>query len=425
MDNENKNFFNEDENKNNDVNFQLLNSDNESKEDKTYYRSGNNNYSNNFNNGNNKKRSNLSYVLVSIISAIIGGLIFSLVAPSIYGRTGYNKGGEGLNPQQINITPKDNISTVEAVAKKSMKSVVGITTVETIKEDFFPFASERQVQGVGSGVIVDSNGYILTNSHVVGDGKAENITVLFEDRSKKQAKILWNDVALDLAVIKVDATNLPVADLGDAEKLNIGEIAVAIGNPLGLEFQRTVTSGIISGLNRSITTQGGDKIENLIQTDASINSGNSGGPLLNSKGEVVGINTLKLSSAEGLGFAIPINLAKPIVEQVIKEGKYTSAYIGISSYDVNEVKQRYNLDVNIDKGSYILQIVPNSPAAKSGLQPGDVVVSIDDKKIESQRGLKKLLYSYKPGDKVKIGIVRNGKKIEKNLTLEAAPSNGQ
>ncbi|KKH59039.1 hypothetical protein DU75_07475, partial [Methanosarcina mazei] len=206
---------------------------------------------------------------------------------------------------QINITTKEDITTVTAVAKKSMKSVVGITTVETVRD----FIWERQVQGIGSGVIVDSRGYILTNSHVVGDNNADRITVLFEDGDKKVGQVIWHDPSLDLAMVKVNAINLPVADFGDSDTLQIGEIAVAIGNPLGLEFQRTVTSGIISGLNRTIPLDQYYKMEDLIQTDASINPGNSGGPLLNAKGEVIGINTAKISTGEGLGFAIPINIA--------------------------------------------------------------------------------------------------------------------
>lgn len=174
------------------------------------------------------------------------------MAPSLYGKILPMPKGIETQPskktEQINITPQDSISNVSAVAQKSISSVVGITTVEVVRE----FIWERPVEGVGSGVIVDSNGYILTNSHVIGDGKAKELNVLFESGDKMPGKVLWSDPALDLAIVKVDKTGLPAADLGDSDSLEVGELAVAIGNPLGLDFQRTVTSGVISGLNRSI-----------------------------------------------------------------------------------------------------------------------------------------------------------------------------
>ena len=174
---------------------------------------------------------------------------------------------------------------------------------------------------VGSGVIVNSKGYVLTNAHVVFYGNAKNINVMFENGDKKPAKILWSDSILDLAIVKVDGSGYPAADIGDSDKLNIGELAVAIGNPLGVGFERSVTSGIISGLNRTVWIDQYNKLENLIQTNAAINLGNSGGPLLNKRGEVIGINTFKLEATEGLGFAIPINIVKPRIDQVIKDGE--------------------------------------------------------------------------------------------------------
>ncbi len=175
---------------------------------------------------------------------------------------------------EIEINPADDITTVSAVAKKSMGSVVGITTVVIQRELLW----ERPQEGVGSGVIVDSNGYILTNSHVIGDGKAKSINVLFENGDKVEGRVLWYDPALDLAVVKADVRNVQAADLGDSDSLEVGELAIAIGNPLGLDFQRSVTSGVISGLHRSIRVDQFNIIEDLIQTDASINPGNSGGP---------------------------------------------------------------------------------------------------------------------------------------------------
>ena len=400
--------MNNENNNNENVNFRLYDDDNLNtyRGEQYSYGSGGNN-----NNRNQKKRSNLSYFTVSIIGAIIGGLVVSLLSPFI-NKNNLNTNNNGVIPEQINITTRDEPNAVQAVAKKSMKSVVGITTTETIEDFFF---QQREVQGVGSGVIVDSNGYILTNSHVINYGTADSITVLFEDGKKKPAQILWHEKALDLAIIKVEGSNYPAADLGDSDKLNIGEIAVAIGNPLGLDFERTVTAGYISGLNRSIQVDPYNKIENLIQTDASINKGNSGGPLLNSKGEVIGINTLKLSveGAEGLGFALPINMTKPIIEQVISKGKYTSSYIGIGGRSVKSV----GIDLGVESGIIVESVQPNSPAEKAGIRQMNIIVSLNNKKIDSLEMLRKELYKHKPGDKVKIGLIKEGKKTEVELTL--------
>lgn len=399
------------ENNQRDVNFSLENDDYNNQN--SY--SPNMNYdNNNYNDRNEKKRGYPSYFLVSIISAVIGGLLVSLLLPMFQKNTGSSGNGNYLgNNQEINITPKDDMTAVEAVAKKSMKSVVGITTTDTVDDIIF---GQRQIQGVGSGIIIDSKGYILTNSHVISDGSAQNITVMFENGDKKTGKVLWFEKALDLAVVKVDGNNYPAAEIGDSDALNIGELAVAIGNPLGLDFERTVTSGIISGLDRTIELEDGSRVENLVQTNAAINSGNSGGPLLNNKGEVVGINTLKLKAAEGLGFAIPINVVKPIIEQVIKEGKYTSVYMGIGGDSVAKYRAA-GIDVGVEEGIVISQVEPGSPADKAGIKSMNIITSIDNKKIDSFSTLSKELYKYKPGDTVKLEVIKEGNKTEVELQL--------
>lgn len=371
-----------------------------------------------------KRKGVFSYFIVALIAALIGGIISSYVAPAyLYGKylpipELYKK--NITENAEIKIIPKDDITTVTAVAKKAMKSVVGITTIQTV--DYF-FWGPRQQQEVGSGVIVDSNGYILTNSHVIADGKADKITVLFKNGDKKEGKVLWYEKALDLAIVKVDATNLPVADLGNSDNLQVGELAVAIGNPLGLEFQRTVTSGIISGLNRSIRTEDNNIIENLIQTDASINPGNSGGPLLNSKGEVIGINTAKIQSAEGLGFAIPINTAKPIIEQVIKKGTFKTVFMGISGVEVEKYEKALGIDLKADSGVIVIEVASKSPAFKAGIRAGDVILKVDGEDVISMNHLRRILYKYKPGDKANIEIMRNGETINLDLTFETRPDN--
>lgn len=360
-----------------------------------------------------KKNRAFSYILVALIAAIIGGIFGSYIAPTyLYGKLlpvpELYQRQETSPINQITITPTEGITPVTAAAKKAIGSVVGITTVQEMRELFW----SRDVEGVGSGVIIDSNGYILTNSHVIGDGKAKSISVLIENRDKIQGKVLWYDSSLDLAIVKVEAKDLQVAELGDSDILDVGQLAVAIGNPLGLDFQRSVTSGVISGLHRSIRVDEYNIIEDLIQTDASINPGNSGGPLLNSEGAVIGINTAKVKTGEGLGFAIPINLIKPIAEQVIKEGKFSSVYIGFQGTEVERFEREFGTKLGIDSGVVIIEILQNSPAEKANLEVLDIITKIDNQKVENMTQLRKILYKYKIGDKTVLTINRDGQNME-------------
>ena len=357
-----------------------------------------------------KKRGIFSYILVALIAGLLGGIVSVYIAPTyLYGKIiptpliFTQRVPEGVS--QVIITPTDGISTVAAVAKKAVSSVVGITAVQ-MQRDFF---WTRPVEGVGSGVVVNKNGYILTNSHVIADGEAKEINVLFENGEQLEGSVLWYDATLDLAVLKVNATNLNAADLGNSDLLEVGELAVAIGNPLGLDFQRSVTSGVISGLHRSIQVDQYNVIEDLIQTDASINPGNSGGPLLNGKGEVIGINTAKIQTGEGLGFSIPINLVKPIIEEVIKEGGFNNVYIGFTGREVEVYERQMGVDLKIDGGVVIIEVLPNSPAAIAGLLPMDVIVNIDNEPILTMTNLRKLLYNYRIGDTATLTISRSGK----------------
>ena len=345
-----------------------------------------------------------SYIAIGLVASLIGGIASNFVAPKLYGKILPNPNSYRYeNATPVNINTSDNINTVSAVVKKAMSSVVGITTVEEVQQYWF---SPQLVEGLGSGVIVHGDGYILTNSHVVAGGNAKSVTVLFENGDKLPANVLWSDSSLDLAIVKVEATNLPVADLGDSDDIEVGEIAVAIGNPLGLEFQRTVTSGIISGLHRSVQVSQNNIIEDLIQTDASINPGNSGGPLLNSKGQVIGINTAKIKSGEGLGFSIPINEAKMAIEEVINSGTYQTVFMGISGVSVEEYEGNFGIKLPADKGVVLLQVSADTPAHKAGLYNGDILTKIDDIEIDSMAKLKKTLYKYKLGDKAKLTVIR-------------------
>ncbi|EQK44899.1 trypsin-like peptidase domain protein [[Clostridium] bifermentans ATCC 19299] len=350
-----------------------------------------------------KKTSITLIIIVSIISAMVGSFITAFIlGDKLSSKSNGNKQDIVVNEG----TKSENI--YHAVTDKAMPSVVGITTTTIDTNNIF--AIPQQSQGVGTGFIVDSKGYILTNSHVVSDGKASDVNVLFNDGSTSKGKVLWNDPTIDLAIVKVDKTGLPVADLGNSDSVRTGDLAVAIGNPLGLEFQKSVTQGIISGLDRSIQTEQSN-MTGLIQTDASINPGNSGGPLLNDKGEVIGINTAKASGAEGLGFAIPINTAKPIVEQIIKDGKFEKVTLGIKGIDVKTFETTTGTDLAADEGVYIAEVVANTPAQKSGIQAGDVITKVGDTKITSMSDLNKALYKFSVGNKAKVEVNRGGKNI--------------
>ena len=344
-------------------------------------------------------------VLVCIITGVLSSLLTVILMKDSIGK---NVSNDKSTQIVVNDDGK-NQNIYHAVTDKAMPSVVGITTT-TINQNNV-FAIPTQSQGVGTGVIVDANGYILTNSHVVSDGEAIDVNVLFNDGSTIKGKVLWNDPQLDLAMVKVDKKDLTPSELGDSDKVRTGDIAIAIGNPLGLEFQKSVTQGIISGLERTIQTEKSN-MTGLMQTDASINPGNSGGPLLNEKGQVIGINTAKASQAEGLGFAIPINTAKPIVEQIIKTGNFGKVILGIKGIDLAIFEASTGTDVEAKDGVYIAEIMVDTAAQKSGIQTEDVIVRVGDDDISTMSDLNKALYKYSVGDQTDITINRSGKEIK-------------
>lgn len=318
--------------------------------------------------------------------------------------------------QNITINPNQDLTVYSAVAKKVMPSVVGITTVSLQRT----WLGMQEASGVGTGVIVDARGYILTNSHVVNDGNAKEVKVLLSDGRQLDAKVLWNEASLDLAVIKIEGENFIAADLGDSDGVEVGEIAIAIGNPLGLTFERSLTQGVISGLNRTITINtAGETIENLMQTDASINPGNSGGPLLNAKGQVIGINTAKISTGEGLGFAIPINIAKPIVDQFIENGEFTRVYLGIRGLNLDAYRAYSGEQTPVEHGVYVKEVLENSVAAKYGIQGNDIIVKIDNDEISRMSNLTRSIYKYRPGDKATITVIRNNKEVKVDIVFES------
>ena len=328
----------------------------------------------------------------------------------------------------------EDITIGERIAEKVIPSVVSVTTVYEAYSsgmsvyDFFYYGGGGQrsyeASCVGSGFIVNSKGYIVTNSHVINDGDFKSITISLYDGTDAEGEVLFCDSTLDLAIVKIDKTSLKAVTLGDSDKIKIGSYAAAIGNPLGLTFERSMSQGIISGLNRTITVETGVTMDGLLQTDAAINSGNSGGPLLDSKGHVIGIASAKASNGESMGFAIPINIAKPIIEQVIETGAFDRVYLGITAIGIEEqtsvssdaLKEYYGSS----EGIYVASITKGGGAEKAGLKDKDVILSIDGVKVGTMNKLYAQLISHKAGDVVSLEILRNSEKMTVKVELMTA-----
>lgn len=355
-------------------------------------------------------------VAAVLVGALLSFSIFYAVLPSLLQARGLAGIGNPVNNgQQLVITPSNDLNVYSAVAEKAMPSVVGITTVQQTEG---LFSGTQRSQGIGTGVIVDDRGYILTNSHVINDGQADEVTVLLHDGSHHTAQVLWHEQAMDLAVIKIEGgVNLIPAELGDSDALIVGEIVVAIGNPLGLNFERTLTQGVVSGLNRSIQVSATQIIDNLIQTDASINPGNSGGPLLNTQGQVIGINTAKMSSGEGLGFSIPINTAKPIVDQFIERGEFRRVYLGIRGFNARNVESATGIPLDVDKGVFVVEVVPESAAENANIQAEDIIIAMGGVEVETMGGLIRELYKFRPGDQTTVTYMRGEEEFTADITL--------
>ena len=323
---------------------------------------------------------------------------------------------------------KNKDLTISQMLENATDSVVGVSKLKDKGNTIFTQDGVSKM-GIGSGVIISEKGYILTNEHVSGP-KNSNCYVTMEDGKNYNANVVWSDSNLDLAIIKINMKCINYAKLGNSDALSVGESVYAIGNPIGFEFQKTVTSGIVSALNRTIifkeenqtstgNVQNKDEQEiymsNLIQTDATINPGNSGGPLINNDGEIIGINTVKITSAEGIGFAVPINVIKPIINKFENEGKFEEASIGIFAYDKNVIPY-LNTNLNFDTGIYVAQISMDSPVFSSGLQIGDVITKIDNNKLEKMCDLREYIYSKNVGDTVNLTVLRNNK--ERNIEVK-------
>ena len=362
-----------------------------------------------------------------LIGAIVGGFVVYFLLTGV----GVNKKETSENTKQIEtkqensklIEIKENESMESVVVKKSIDSVVGINTVSKVTRQSFFGPQSGYVEGIGSGSIVSEDGYIVTNSHVVSDGDAKEINVLFNNGETAPAELVWNDSSLDLAIIKVasDNENLKAIDIGDSDEMGVGDRVVAIGNPLGFELQSTVTSGIISGLNRSVSFNTGVQMDGLMQTDAAINSGNSGGALLNSKGELIGINTAKAGNSDGIGFAIPINSVKPVIDKIRENGKFDSVYLGITGQSLDYLRHLNYLEdsVKSKSGIYVVSVI----AEDSPIREGDVITSIDGESVKDMTALKKILLGYSIGDTAELTIEREGKEKKVDFTFSVDSSN--
>lgn len=307
-----------------------------------------------------------------------------------------------------------NQNSITDILETSFHSVVGISKLKNNGNSIFLVNANEEL-GLGTGMIVSKNGYILSNEHVSG---SSSCYVTLPTGKVSKGKVVWSDKNFDLSIIKVDEKFNTCADIGNSEDLKIGEEAYAIGNPIGYEFQRTVTSGIISALNRTIKLQEDNDyiyMSNLIQTDATINPGNSGGPLVNKEGKVIGINSVKITSAEGIGFAIPINIVKPVIEKLNSAGTFKEAYLGIFAYDSSVIPYIDN-SISTQNGVYIEKIDEKGPAYNTELKVGDVITKIDEKVIHKMSELQEYIYSKNPGDIISLTINRKDK--EKVISIE-------
>ena len=308
---------------------------------------------------------------------------------------------------------KDVSETVE----ETIKSVVGISKIKNSGASIFGETSIQQL-GLGTGVVISENGYILTNEHVSG-ARYSTCYVTLENGDVYNGNVVWSDSNLDVAIVKINMKGMTAITLGDSDTVKIAERVYAIGNPIGVEFQRTVTAGIISGKDRTIRLEENGVVaymDDLIQTDATINPGNSGGPLINERGEMLAINSVKITSAEGIGFAIPINTIKPVIEQMVTTGKFDEAYLGIFAYDRSVIPYLEN-EAEFDEGIYVAQVDITGPARNTELKVGDIILKIDNQQVDKMSELRQYIYTKKPEDEVSLVVLRGKNELQIKVVL--------
>jgi S1-C subfamily serine protease len=368
----------------------------------------------------------------ALLSAVLasGGTVLVLEGTGALNRpAGSGTAGQPADQTSHPVTIDDSSAVVSAAANVS-PAVVRITATGTSTDVFGGTVPER---GVGSGVIYDASGWILTNRHVVetqDQAIASELTVELKDGREFKGTVYGIDTLTDLAIVKVDATGLPTAPTGRSADIKVGQLAIAIGSPLGT-YTSTVTTGIISATGRTIDVSADEHLTNLIQTDAAINPGNSGGPLLDAAGQVIGINTAIERDSTGIGFAIPIDIARPIMAQALAGQQLARPYVGIRYIQI-DLKVEKDKHLTVDHGALIEPttdaagktlpaVTPDSPAAKAGLKAGDIVLEIEGQTVDSEHPLDALLTSYAPGQAVKLTILRDGSQVQVSVTLGTRP----
>lgn len=372
-----------------------------------------------------KKKNKEKLILYSFMIVIIALLLVLILKTSV---SDYTTSVAKYDAEKINFS-ENVITENKSLEKKimvdniqnSVNAIVGISKLKQTGSSIFVDNAEQKL-GLGSGVLITDNGYILTNQHVAGN-KYSNCYVTLEDGKIYDGNVVWADNNIDLAIVKINKNNLEYLQLGDSDEINLAEDVYAIGNPLGMDFQKTVTKGIVSSLNRTIKIEGENEnvyMEDLIQTDATINEGNSGGALINSDGKLIGINSVKISNAEGIGFAVPVNIVKPIINKLINEGKFEEAWLGIYGYDKEAIKY-LDSELEIENGIYVAQVAVDGPLVNLDIKEGDIITKIDDTEISKMNDLKKYIYSKNPKDMVKLYIQRAGKESEVEVELASKP----
>lgn len=359
------------------------------------------------------KMNPITTIVIIFLVGLLGGVLGS------YSYLDYKSKGGVINTTQ-NVTVKENSATVSAV-KKATPAVVSITGTD---QGVTFWGTPTQSQSAGTGFIVSEDGLIITNKHVV-EG-ADSLSVYTSEGKQYKAEVKATDPLNDIAFLKIDGKNLPTVVLGNSDELDIGQVVLAIGNALG-QYDNTVTQGVISAVGRAV--EAGDNssgsvetLDNVIQTDAAINSGNSGGPLINIQGQVIGINTAVAANAQSIGFAIPINMVKADLESYMAKGKIIKPMIGVRYIPITKEFATSN-NLSATEGAYIyggrnlLAVLPDGPAAKAGLKEGDIIIKLNNDKVTSKSSLSSLINKYKVGDKVTVTYLREGKEKTTELTL--------
>lgn len=370
-----------------------------------------------------KAKSNIRIILITIaittlvisFCILIYCIFISFFDNNKYYSNSYN--AEKLSSNNVENESNDESLMIDEVNK----AVVGISKIKDKGSTIFLKDATKSL-GLGTGFIISSDGYIVSNQHLTGDQNSICYVTTADGLSYK-ATVKWVDKDLDISILKIKADNLSYLEFGDSNNLKITQNVYAIGNPIGYEFQRTVTSGIISGLDRTIKIEEENNttyMEDLIQTDATINQGNSGGPLINFQGKVIGITTVKITSADGIGFAVPIDTIKPVVEKLTTKGEYKTPTLGIYAYDksiIPYINQSLGLNETLDTGLYITNIIKNSPASKVDIKIGDIILKVDNISLEKMKELRKYIYSKNVGDEVTLLIKRSKREFEIKINL--------